>query len=146
LGDEKPRAGKYTVVYEFMGVQSPAVSFVVEEVSELSKITGEFVFPSPLDLGRPGVVALVVRNGTSETIRFPHRGQTTGMVWGNLKRTTPPTRSSAYFVSDAVLRAAAGVPASGSAELTFTRDSINRIPTVTLRPGETYRLELNASD
>jgi hypothetical protein len=134
LGQEKSQPGKYTVVYEFLGQQSAPVSFTVESLPELDKIVGEFVFPSPLEFGTPGLVTLVVRNGTSETIRFPQRGQTIGDVTVTLNKVSEPKFNSSYFVPDTVLQSASGAQRS------------RLVPTVTLAPGATYQLELKLAD
>lgn len=146
LRAEKSQLGRYTVVYEFAGRASDTVSFLVEDAPALKEITAEFVFPTPLNLAQLGVVTLIVRNGTREMVRFPYRGISGANVWVELKKTSEPRFSSSYFVLPSALIAAAGIRNTQLSADTFTWDLADRIPTVTLKPGEVYRLNVPLED
>jgi hypothetical protein len=142
--------GRYTVAVEFAGQTTPPASFTVEDVPLLKDIDARFVLPSPLILGSNDlVVTLVVHNGSDQTIRFPHRGAGGSLfddVSVGLEKTTGTQWSSHFFVPGRVLLDAAGL----DQRLTISWDRFGwdltaRIPTVTLPPGETFRLGLPLS-
>jgi len=143
LGTEKSQVGRYSVVFEFGGQSSPPVSFVVEDIPSLNDIVANFVFPSPLDLGIPGSVTLTVRNGSKEIIRFPQRGEEiTGSVSVKLNKTTEPKFTNEFPIPDSVLLASMGLKESPIVSDSFTWAQVGKVPTVTLKPGETYQLKL----
>jgi hypothetical protein len=143
LRGETPQIGRYTLVMEFAGYKTDPVSFVVENIPAASQITGEFEFPPALSLGSGNaVVTLVVRNGSTEEIRFPHRGVTMAEVWVRLDKKVGERWGASFFVPHAVLLSAAGIQPSRIGETTFTWNLVDRVPTVTLPAGGTYRLPL----
>lgn len=143
LGSEPPQVGRYVLVLEFAGQRTSPVSFTVEDVPFLNDILREFVFSSPLVLGSPGASAtLTVRNGSPQTIRFPHRGVMFGYVSVALTKTTGDKWSSDFFVPEAMLLRAASIERSTFAEDKFSWNLVATVPTVTLAPGATYRLAL----
>ena len=79
---EAAKPGRYSLVMEFAGQKTDPALLVVENIPAVRQIGAEFVFGSPVKSN--GVtetpVTLTVRNGTNETIRFPHRDGTNGMV------------------------------------------------------------------
>jgi hypothetical protein len=141
LGSEKLQLGVYVVVFEFAGQRTVPASFVVEDVPILKDIVGEFLFPSPFLLGAADRVTLLLRNQSSQTIRFPHRGGMNGSISVEL---IGERLRSAFFVPHAVLLSAAGINQSSIAD-TFTWDLAPTVSTVMLPPGGTYRLEVPLS-
>ena len=143
LRSEPLQIGRYVLVFEFAGRKTSPYSFTVEDIPILKEITGEFMFPVPLLLGSPDAsVLLTVRNRSSETIRFPHRGVMFENVWVELNRTTGEEWSSSFPVPEPVLLKAAGIERSTSAEDRFSWILADKVPTVVLAPGDIYRLEL----
>ena len=94
LGLEKPQLGRWQVTAEFAGRRTTPKSFTVEEVPFLKDIRTEFVFPSPIVVGSNA--KLVVRNQSSEVIRFPVPGQNGTSVSVQLER--GGGGGSAFFV------------------------------------------------
>jgi hypothetical protein len=147
LGAEPPQPGQYSLVFEFAEHKTSPAFFTVEELPILRQINGEFVFPEPLVLASADVaVTLVVRNGSSETIRFPHRGEALAGVWGHLEKATGERWSASFSVSQAVLFQTAGIAGSGLGEDRFTWELARRVPTVVLGPREIHRLNLPLRD
>jgi len=141
LGSEKLQLGVYIVVFEFAGQRTSPASFVVEDVPILNDIVAEFLFPSPFLLGAADRVTLLIRNQSSQMIRFPHRGEMNESISVEL---IGERLRSAFFVPHAVLLSAAGINQSSIAQ-TFTWDLAPTVSTVTLPPGGTYRLEVPLS-
>jgi hypothetical protein len=141
LGSEPLQLGRYVAVFEFAGQQTAPASFVIEDVPILKDVTGEFLFPSPFILGAGDRVTLIIRNRSSQTIRFPHRGEMNESI--TVQLINARLRSD-FFVPNEVLLSAAGINQSSIAD-TFTWDLAPRVSTVTLAPGGTYRLELPIS-
>jgi hypothetical protein len=142
--------GHYTVAVEFAGQTTPPASFTVEDVPVLKDIDARFVLPSLLVLGsNDSVVTLVVRNGSDQTIRFPHRGAGGSLfddVSVGLDKTTGARWGSHFFVPVRVLLDAAGLDRRLTTSWDrFGWDLTARIPTVTVPPGETFRLGLPLS-
>jgi hypothetical protein len=143
LGSEPLQIGRYVLVFEFAGQKTSPTSFTVEDVPILEEITGEFVFPSPPVRGTPAAsVTLTVRNDSSQTIRFPHRGVMFEYVWVGLNKTTGEKWSSSFPVPEAVLLTAAGIEQSPIADDKFSWGLAGKVPTMVLAPGDIYRLEL----
>jgi hypothetical protein len=143
LRSEPLQLGRYVLVFEFAGRKTSPYSFTVEDVPILKEITGEFMLQSPLLRGSPDTsLSLTVRNQSSQTIRFPHRGVMFEHVWVGLNKTTGEKWSSSFPVPEPVLLEAAGIERSTIAEERFSWTLAGRVPTVVLAPGDTYRLEL----
>jgi hypothetical protein len=143
LRSEPLQIGRYVLVFEFAGQKTSPSSFTVEDIPILKVIAGEFMFPSPLLLGSPDAsVTLTVRNHSSQTIRFPHRGVMSEHVWVELNKTTGEKWVSSFPVPEPVLLKAAGIERSTIAEDTFSWILAGRVPTIVLAPGDIYRLEL----
>jgi hypothetical protein len=146
LRSEPLQIGRYVLVFEFAGQKTSPYSFTVEDVPILKEITGEFIFPSPLLQGSPDAsVTLTVRNHSSQTIRFPHRGVMFEHVWVELNKTTGEKWSNSFPVPEPVLLKAAGIERSTIAEDRFSWILAGRVPTIVLAPGDIYRLELPLS-
>jgi len=144
LRSEPLQIGRYVLVFEFAGQKTSPYSFTIEDVPILKEITGEFMFPSPL-LSPDASVMLTVRNHSSQTIRFPHRGVMLEQVWVGLNKTTGEKWSSSFPVPEPVLLKAAGIERSTIAEDRFSWTLAGRVPTIVLVPGDIYRLELPLS-
>lgn len=143
LGTETPQVGRYAVVFEFAGQQTRPYYFTVEDVPVLKDIDAEFVVPSPLVLASPdAAVSLVVRNRSSQTIRFPHRGQMSAFVYVQMNKTSGEWFGSSFMVPIDVLMNAAGVARSNFGEDAFLWKFIDKVPNVSLAPGDTYRLDM----
>jgi hypothetical protein len=143
LRSEAPQVGRYVLVFEFAGQKTSPYSFTVEDTPVLNDVTGEFVFPSPLMLGPADTsVTLTLRNRSSQTIRFPHRGVMFEGVWVGLNKTTGEKWSSSFPVPEPVLLRPAGIERSTIGEDKFSWDLVGKVPTVALAPGEIYRLVL----
>lgn len=143
LRSEPLQIGRYVLVFEFAGRKTSPYSFTVEDIPILKEITGEFMFPLPLLLGSPDAsVTLTVRNRSSQTIRFPHRGVMFENVWVGLNKTTGEKWSSSFPVPEPVLLKAAGIERSTIAEDRSSWILAGKVPTAVLAPGDIYRLEL----
>jgi hypothetical protein len=147
---EMPEIGRYDVAYEIAGRISEPVPFVVEDVPLLRDIVAGFSFPSPLDLTSTQVVTFTVRNGTREVIRFPRFGGTLQGIDAGMIRTTPPRFSSLYIIPASTLDEASGLRDSRPEGENiswdhFTWDILEKVQTVTIKPGDTYRLDLPVS-
>jgi hypothetical protein len=146
LRSEPLQIGRYVLVFEFAGQKTSPYSFTVEDIPTLKLIAGEFVFPSPLLLGSPDAsVTLTVRNDSSQTIRFPHRGVMFGHVWVELNKTIGERWSSSFAVPESVLLEASGIERSTIAEDRFSWSLADRVPTIVLAPGHIYQLRLPLS-
>jgi len=146
LSSEPLQFGRYVLVFEVGGVKTSPYTITIEHNPIPQEISGEFLFSSPLALGSPdATVTLTVRNGSSQTIRFPHRGVMFGHVSVWLNKTTGEKWSSSFAVPEPLLLQAAGIAPSTIAEDTFSWALAGRVPTVVLTPGETYRLQLPLS-
>ncbi len=139
LGSEQSQPGKYSVAYEFLGVRSPTVTFTVEDVPELDRITGTFVLPDPLDAAGSGVVALELRNGSNQVIHFPPRSDMQNGIGVNLRQ---PSGTAMYPVDGDVVLRAAGLNRSRLSTNAYSWDALDKLPGVALEPGGTFRLEL----
>ena len=143
LRSEPLQIGRYVLVFEFAGQKTSPYSFTVEDVPILKDIAAEFMFPSPVLQGPVDAsVTLTVRNHSSQTIRFPHRGVMLEHVWVGLNKTSGEKWSSSFAVPEPVLLKAAGIERSTIAEDRFSWTLAGRVPTIVLAPGDIYRLEL----
>ena len=147
---ESPVIGRYDVAYAIAGRISEPVAFVVEDVPLLRDIVAEFSFPSPLDLASTQVVTFTVRNNTREVIRFPRFNGALQGISGSLIRTTLPRFSSRYLIPASTLVEAAGPrdPRPDGENISwdyFAWDNVERVQTVTIKPGGTYRMDLRVN-
>ena len=147
LRPESIQPGRYVVVFEFAGQQTDPSSFAVEELPILKEISAGFVSPSPLLLHSPDASAvLTIHNRSNQTIRFPHRGMMFENVAVGLNKTSGVRWGASFFVPLPTLLKAAAVERSLIAEHRFSWALVERVPTVVLTPGSTYRLELPWSE
>ncbi|MGH9239998.1 MAG: hypothetical protein ACRD3G_18300 [Vicinamibacterales bacterium] len=143
LRPESIQLGRYVVVFEFAGQQTEPQSFTVEDLPILREINGDFGSPSPLLLHSPEASAvLTIHNRSNQTIRFPHRGVMFENVAVMLNKTSGERWAGSFFVPQMSLLKAAALERSPIAETRFSWALADRVPTVVLAPGSTYRLEL----
>jgi hypothetical protein len=143
---ETPQIGRYTLVFEFAGQQTPSAFFTVEDVPILQQITAAFSFPSPLILGPSvGAVTLVVHNGSEQTIRFPRRGESHGPVGMSFEKTDGHYALSAAYPQRLLLTASDLASPRISPDRSFTWDFLSKVRPITVGPGEDYMLELPLS-
>ena len=142
---EKPQPGTYHLQFEFAGQKTEPVSLVVEDLPLLKKIQAGFVFgPAQADGDVP--VTFVVRNESSETIRFSHRDGFNGLVWVSLAKKDKSYSSDSFYPASGLLdQDEPKLPNQGYTN--FTWDMAGKVPTIVLAPGAAYRqkLSLNAA-
>ncbi len=138
---EKPQPGVYQVQFEFAGQKTKPVSLVVEDLPLLKKIQASFVFgPAQADGDVP--VTFVVRNDSSKTIRFSHRDGFNGLVWVSLAKIDKSYRSDSFYPASGLLdQDEPKLPNQGY--MNFTWGGAEKVPTVVLTPGTTYRQKLS---
>jgi hypothetical protein len=143
---EPSQIGRYAVVFEFAGQQTPPAFFTVEDVPILEQITAAFSFPSPLIVGPSGgSVTLAVHNGSGQTIRFPRRGAIYSLVWMSFKKTDGQYTSSAPYPERLLSTAGDIGPPHISPDRSFTWDFLPRVRPITVGPGEEYTLQFPVS-
>lgn len=142
--EEKPQPGRYLIVFEFAGQKTAPTPLIVEDVPILKQIKAEFVFGAqekgPNGLEMP--VTLTVHNDTEQMLRFPHRDGVNGMVSFSLSKQDGKFRSDGFYPPDQLLdRDEPKVP--NHTVDNFTWKDAQDIPTITLKPGETYTQHLS---
>ena len=142
---EKPQPGTYHLQFEFAGQKTEPVSLVVEDLPILKEIQASFVFgPARADGNVP--VSFVVKNESSEIIRFSHRDGVNGLVWVSLVKKDKSYRSDGFYPASGLLdQDEPKLPTQGYTN--FTWDMAEKVPTIVLDPGTAYRqqLSLNAA-
>jgi hypothetical protein len=143
---EPSQIGRYTLVFEFAGRQTPPAFFTVEDVPILKQIMAAFSFPSPLILGPSGgSVTLSVYNGSGQTIRFPRRGESYGLVWMSFQKTDGRYTSSTPYPQRLLLTADDLASPRISPDRSFTWDFLPKVRPITVGPGGDYVLQLPLS-
>ncbi len=141
---EKPQPGVYHLQFEFAGQKTQPVSLTVEDLPILKKIQAGFVFGSAQANGEVPVT-FVVKNGSSETIRFSHRDGFNGMVWVSLTKKDKSYSSNSFYPANGLLdQDEPQLPNQGYTN--FTWDMAQKVPTVVIAPGMTYRQKLSMND
>ena len=111
---------------------------MIEDVPILRRIKAEFVFSRTSDgfASHDGNVTLIINNWSDHVLRFPRPGDDNSLV------------SVSLFKSDRSYRSDFFYPAVGFRDPdkrsdtsfdTFAWDIASKVPSVTIRPGETYR-------
>jgi hypothetical protein len=110
----------------------------------LKDIKADFVFGPPPKLlnGADTPVTLTVRNGTGQTLRFPHRDGVNGMVSFSLSKADGKFRSDGFYPPEQLLDQDEPKAPNHTVD-NFTWKDAQEIPTVTLKPGETYTQRLS---
>jgi hypothetical protein len=141
---EAAKPGRYLLVMEFAGQKTEPTPLVVESVPEIRQIKATFVFgtTSNVDGNLDTPVILTVRNGTNETLRFPHRDGTNGMVYVSFSKEDGKYSSDRFYPPDQLLDRD-DPKASNHTVDNFTWKDARDIPTIILKPGETYTQQLS---
>jgi hypothetical protein len=140
-GSNETQPGRYALAFEFAGQRTELVSLLVEGLPILKQIEAEFVFSrSGEGLAIPdGNVTLIVRNNSDQTLRFLQPGGFNSMVSVSLSKSDRSYRNDFFYPVESL-------PAGGNSPAitfgAFTWDVASRAPSVTIRPGETYRQEM----
>jgi hypothetical protein len=141
LGSNETQPGRYTLIFEFAGQRTGLVSLFVEDLPILKKIEAEFVFSRSGDglAVHDGNVTLIVRNNSDQTLRFLQPDGFNSMVSVSLSKSDRSYRNDFFYPVESL-------PVGRNSPVitfdTFTWDVASRAPSVTIRPGETYRLEM----
>jgi hypothetical protein len=141
IGSSETQLGRYTLVFEFAGQRTEPVSLLVEDLPILKQIEAEFVFSHSRDgLAAPdGNVILTVRNNSDQILRFPQPGGDNSMVSVSLSKSDRSYRNDFFYPSESLPGLG---KTSGISFDTFTWDVASQTPSITIRPGETYRQEM----
>ena len=95
----------------------------------------------PLILDAPDATStLVVRNRSSDVIRFVELGQNNSNVSVRLTKTTGTAWSASFFVPYLLLSAVSGHPVVPMSVDKFTWAAVKDFPTVTVAPGAVFQL------
>ena len=141
---EKPQPGRYLIEFEFAGQKTAPAPFIVEDLPLLKQVTAEFVFGAqkkgPNGLDTP--VTLTVHNGTSQTLRFPHRDGVNGLVSFSFSLRAGQGRIDGFYPPKQLLDQDEPTVSSRTVN-NFTWKDAQEIPTITLKPGETYKQPLS---
>ena len=141
IGSSETQLGRYTLVFEFAGQRTEPVSLFVEDLPIVKRIKAEFVFSRARDgLASPDEnVTLMVRNNSDQMLRFPLPGGDNSLVSVSLSK-SDRSYQSAFFYPPGSL---SGVEKTSAISFdTYTWDVASQTPSITIRPGETYRLEM----
>ena len=141
---EPPQFGRYTAVYEVSGQRSEPVSFTVEDVNLLVRISARFVVPSPLVADSPdAMVTFVVRNNSDQAVRFVDLGQPTlqpGAVSGRLTRPGDPNWSQWFRVDSSVFRSGSAPKSPVLFDTSLRWSMLDNVEIVRVASGATYEL------
>lgn len=148
LGEDNVQLGRYTLVFEFAGQKTVPTFLFVEAAPILKQIKADFVFDrlrnesATLDIEIPTreKITLVVHNVSDQTLRFPHPGGSGGNVSVSIKRVDGNYTSEFFYPDDKLSKQENLIGSIGFDQ--FTWDIARKVPTITLKPGETYRQEL----
>ncbi len=149
LGEDKAQLGRYTLVFEFAGQKTPPTFLFVEDVPILKQIETSFSFSHSkhdlvLQAGRvatPETVTLIVHNGSEQTLRFQHPGEVGSSVSVSIIRVDGSYSNWFFYPNEKLL--GHSQPGEGSIFYDeFNWDTVEKVPAITLRRGETYRQEL----
>lgn len=148
LGEDNVQLGQYTVVFEFAGQKTVPTILFVEDVPILKQIEAGFVFDhlrnnsATLEVQIPTSerITLVVHNHSDQTLRFPHPGGSGGNVSVSIKRVDGNYSSEFFYPDDKLSRQEKLIGSIGFDQ--FTWEMARKVPTIILKPGETYRQEL----
>jgi hypothetical protein len=141
LGAEETQLGRYTLVFEFAGLRTTPVTLVVEDVPVVKQIKAEFIFSrSSEGFASPdGNVTLTVHNSSDQVLRFPRPDDFNSLVSFSLTKADRSYRGDFFYPTDSLPGKGALPDISFD---TFTWDIVPKVPSVTIRPGETFRKEM----
>jgi hypothetical protein len=148
LGEGNVQVGRYTLIFEFAGEKTAPSFLFVEDVPILTRIKADFVFgqlkndAATLDVHIPTDehVTLVVHNGSDQTLRFPHPGGSGGYVVVSISTVDGSYTNHFFFPDDKLTKQKSLIGSIGFDQ--FTWEMARKVPTITLKPGETYRQKL----
>jgi hypothetical protein len=138
LGAEEAQLGRYTLVFEFAGLKTSPAFVFVEDVPLLKQIKAEFIFSRSTEghIDPEGNVTLIVHNSSDQVLRFPQPNDINSMVSFSLTKTDGSFRGAYFYPTD-------GQPGEGATSFdTFKWDLVEKVPSVTLASGETFRKDL----
>jgi hypothetical protein len=146
LGTDKIQPGQYTLVFEFAGQQTAPTFIFVEDVPILKQIETSFTFGQLRDdpasfeahVSPTESVTLIVHNGSDQTLRFPRRDGTNGLVSVSIRK-VDGSYSNSFFYPDGNLLGQKEPEMPSISFDKFTWDIAQKVPTIILKPGETYR-------
>jgi hypothetical protein len=140
-GSNETQPGRYTLIFEFAGQRTELVSLFVEDLPILKQIEAEFVFSRSGDgLAIPdGNVTLIVSNISDQTLRFLQPDGFNSMVSVSLLKSDRSYRNDFFYPVESL---SVGGNSPAITFDTFTWDVASRAPSITIRPGETYRQEM----
>ncbi len=150
LSKEIVKLGRYTIVFEFAGQRTAPAFLFVEDAPILKQIKTEFVFPklvgdaSVLHLHLPTKekVTLIVNNDSNQTLRFPRLGGNGPLVSVSIKRIDGSYANDFFYPDNELTGKNQGGIGSIGFDV-FTWEIAMKVPTITVRAGETYRQELS---
>jgi hypothetical protein len=150
LSKEVVQLGRYTIVFEFAGQKTAPAFLFVEEAPILKQIKTEFVFGNVrhdhavLDVHLPTKkkVTLIVNNSSNQTLRFPRLGGSGPLLSVSIKR-IDGSYANDFFYPDNELSGKNQGGIGSIAFDVFTWEIAQKIPTITLRAGESYHQELS---
>ena len=139
LGANETQFGRYTLVFEFAGQRTAPVSLFIEDLPIIKQIEAELVFSrSSNGLADPdGHVTLILRNNSDQTLRFPQPDAYNSMVSVSLSKSDHSYRNDFFYPAESL-------PGGGKAPPIFSYawDVASQTPSVKIKLGETYRLEM----
>jgi hypothetical protein len=149
LGADTVQLGRYKLVFEFAGQKTLPTFLFVEDVPILKQIRADFVFgdlrndPATLEVHIPTSenVTLVVHNGSDQTLRFPRLGGSGRFVSVSIRKVDGSYSNELFYPHYKLSNQKESEVGSISFDR-FTWEIARKVPTITLKPGETYRQDL----
>ena len=149
LSKEIVQLGQFTIVFEFAGQKTTPVFLSVEDAPILKQIRTGFVFGKLKaddavfegHLPTREKVTLMIDNKSSQTLRIARLGGSGPLLSVSIER-TDGSYANSFFYPDAELSG----KDQGRGLLAFdlyTWEMAEKVPTITLRAGESYRQELS---
>jgi hypothetical protein len=150
LGTDKIQPGQYTLVFEFAGQQTAPTFIFVEDVPILKQIETSFTFgqlrdnPAPFEVhvSPTESVTLIVHNGSDQTLRFLQRDGINELISVSIRK-VDGSYSNSFFYPDGNLLGQKEPEMPSISFDKFTWDIAQKVPTIILKPGETYRQGLS---
>jgi len=167
LADKIVGPGKYRLQFEVADKKSPLVETTIVEWAELKLIYGGFTFEpvGVISANQSVSVTFWVKNKTKETIRFPVRSNIAGGVSIRVTRKEPPESAGFFYPPEKLILPeeesyvdkSRGFLADASVEerMNYMRSSLMgrynwqtmpRIPTIVLKPGESFEQNLRLEE
>ena len=140
-GVQPKEAGAYLLQLEYNGQRTERVPLIVEADDVLHDIFAAFEFEKSgsIDAGVSVAVVLRVTNNSRFPIRFPQRGAMMEGISIWVKRESPAYYAAFFYPWEKLTQ-------STVAPDTFTWDFAEKIPSITLDPGQSFRQRLSLED